>query len=414
MSGAHDLLDQLAPGRARAATADDAIDGLPMGVVVAPTTVDEVAAVLRWANERGVAVYPRGDGMRLGWGRLPTRSGIVLALDGLAAIVEHAWADLTVTAQAGVTLASLHAALAERGQQLALDPPWPDATTLGGLIATDDSGPLRFRFGGVRDLLLGVTIVRADGVVARGGGKVVKNVAGYDLPKLFTGALGTLGIVVEATVRLHPRPRHEVTLVYQTMTPGDLLWRVLRSRASPIALSATIVGHAGRLLVRLAGSAAGVHDQVARVRDAVGSPNDHLEDELATAAWRDATTLAWTGGEPAVVLRVAVLPSEIPTLMEALGASGLPVAGVVHAHGLGQVRLEGEPETLIAAVTALRAQLAPRDGTVVVLAAPPVVKARLDVWGIALDVLPLMQRVRAQFDPNGILNPGRLVPLEGA
>ncbi|MCS6802261.1 MAG: FAD-binding oxidoreductase [Chloroflexota bacterium] len=414
MTGALDLLDRFIPGRVRAAAAEDAIDGVPMRAVAAPTTVDAVAKTLAWANESGEAVFPRGGGARLGWGRPPARSGIVLALDGLASIIEHAWADLTVTAQAGVTLAALQAALAERGQRLALDPPWPAETTVGGLIAADDSGPLRFRFGGVRDLLLGVTVVRADGIVARGGSKVVKNVAGYDLPKLFTGALGTLGVVVEATFRLHPLPRRETTLVYQTAAPTDLLLRVLRSRASPVALSATILGRAGRLLVRLAGSEAGVRDQVARVVDAAGAPSDRLEGELAATAWRDAVTLPWTGCEPAAVVRVSVLPSEIPALVAAAAASGLPAAGIIHAHGLGCLRLEGEPEALHEAVGALRARLAPRDGTLVVLAAPQAVKARLDVWGIPPDVLPLMRRVREQFDPNAILNPGRLVPLDAA
>jgi glycolate oxidase FAD binding subunit len=414
LTGALAALDRLAPGSTRPATVSDAVDGVAMSAVVTPPTLEEVASVVAWANATGEAVFPRGGGARLGWGMPPKRGGIVLDVARLAAIVEHAWADLTVTAQAGVTLATLQAALAERGQQLALDPPWPEQTTIGGLIATDESGPLRFRYGGVRDLVLGVTVVRADGVVARGGGKVVKNVAGYDLPKLFTGSLGVLGVVVEATFRLHPLPRQETTLVYQTAAPGAVLGSILRSSASPLALSAAFAGRAGRVLVRLAGSPAGVHDQVARVVAAAGSPSDRLEGELAAAAWRDVTTRAWTGGEPAVVGRVSVLPSEIPALFDALAAVGLPASGAIHAHGLGQVRLEGEPEALSAAVAALRARIAPRDGTFVVLAAPPAVKTRLDLWSIAPDLLPLLRRVREQFDPNGILNPGRLIPLDGS
>jgi glycolate oxidase FAD binding subunit len=231
---------------------------------------------------------------------------------------------------------------------------------------------------------------------------------------LFTGALGTLGVVVEATFRLHSLPRAEQTLVYQTETPGTLLLRILRSSASPVALSAVVGGRASMVIVRLAGSEAGVRDQIARLVDAAGSPSDRLEAESAAAVWRDAATLAWTGSEPAVVMRVSVLPSEIPTLLDAVAACGLPAAGVIHAHGIGQVRLEGEPEKLVTTVASLRSRLAPRDGTLVVLAAPPAVKARIDIWTIAPDLLPLMRRVREHFDPNGILNPGRLVPLSTA
>src|SRR5215472_3526133 len=186
----------------------DAVSGVQPKLVLSPGTEAELANALQLANEAGAAVVPRGGGTKLGWGNPPARADVVLATARLDRVLEHAWADLTVTVEAGCTIRTLQQTLAQHGQRLALDPLWPEKATVGGILSTNDSGALRLRFGSLRDLIIGVKIALPDGTLARSGGKVVKNVAGYDLPKLVTGALGTLGVITCATFRLHPLPRH--------------------------------------------------------------------------------------------------------------------------------------------------------------------------------------------------------------
>src|SRR2546430_5431449 len=185
------------------------IEGRTPEAAVRPGNVDEVAAVIAQAAEAGVPVVPWGGGSAVGVGVPPARAGLVLLLTRLSALVEHEPGDLTATAQAGITLAALQAALHARGQWLSLDPPDAARATLGGVLAANASGPRRHLYGTPRDVLIGVTVVTADGAVVRGGGKAVKNVAGYDLPKLFVGSFGTLGVIVEATVKLRPVPDEE-------------------------------------------------------------------------------------------------------------------------------------------------------------------------------------------------------------
>ena len=192
----------------RPATPADAIAGVQPKLVIEPGAESELAEILRLSSEAGLAVIPRGGGTKLGWGNPPSRAEIILSTARLTEIIEHAWADLTVSVEAGCAVQRLQETLAQHGQRLALDPLWPEKATIGGVLATNDSGALRLRFGALRDLIIGVTIALADGTLASSGGKVVKNVAGYDLPKLMTGALGTLGVITRAVFRLHPLPRN--------------------------------------------------------------------------------------------------------------------------------------------------------------------------------------------------------------
>src|SRR5215469_8474406 len=179
--------------------------------VVEPENEQDLSTALRCADRDGLAVIPRGGGTKL-WGNRPARADLILSTARLNRIVEHAWADLTVTVEAGCVFSDLQHALAPHGQRLALDPLWPDRATIGGILSTNDSGVWRLTYGGLRDLLIGITLVLPDGTIARSGGKVVKNVAGYDLPKLATGALGTLGVITQAIFRLHPLPHNTRTL----------------------------------------------------------------------------------------------------------------------------------------------------------------------------------------------------------
>ena len=185
------------------------LEGRTPDAAVFPGTVEEVRAVLELASAEGVPMIPWGGGTASAVGTPPARAGVVLGLRRLTRLIEHEPGDLTVTAEAGITVAALQAALGGRGQWLSLDPPEAERATLGGAIATNAAGPRRQLYGTVRDLLIGITVVTGDGAVVRGGGKVVKNVAGYDLPKLFVGSYGTLGVIVEATLKLRPRPEQE-------------------------------------------------------------------------------------------------------------------------------------------------------------------------------------------------------------
>src|SRR5271170_7093604 len=202
----------LAPDSVRLTTAADAICGVQPRLVLEPANEQQLAAVLRLANDAGLAVIPRGGGTKLSWGNPPARADIVLSTARIDKIIEHAWADLTVSVEAGCSIQKLQSTLAQHGQRLALDPLWPEQATIGGVLSTNDSGSLRLRFGALRDLIIGVTLALPDGTLASSGGKVVKNVAGYDLPKLITGALGTLAVITRAIFRLHPLPRNAKTL----------------------------------------------------------------------------------------------------------------------------------------------------------------------------------------------------------
>ena len=224
--------------RLRAATAADAVDGVAPLMIAEPGTAEELARCLRWARGAGLKVTPRGGGTKLGWGNPPEACDLLLSTARLDRVGEHAWADMTVIVEAGCRVADLQRALGEHGQHLALDPLWPERATIGGILSTNDSGTLRLRYGSLRDLIIGITVALPDGTLARSGGRVVKNVAGYDLAKLFTGALGTLGVIVQAIFRLHPLPRETRSLTWSG-TPAalnQLLLSILASRLTPTGL----------------------------------------------------------------------------------------------------------------------------------------------------------------------------------
>jgi glycolate oxidase FAD binding subunit len=218
--------------------AADSIAGVPGRLVVEPGSEQELSDVLRYANDAGLRVAPRGGGTKLTWGNPPARVDLIVSTARLDQIIEHAWADLTVTVEAGCTMQNLEERLAQHGQRLALDAMWPERATVGGVLSTNDSGALRLRFGGMRDLIIGVTLALPDGTLARSGGKVVKNVAGYDLPKLATGALGTLGVIARATFRLHPLPQNARTFSIAATDIAEMLHCMMAIQDSQLAPSA--------------------------------------------------------------------------------------------------------------------------------------------------------------------------------
>lgn len=420
-------LDALAPGRVRAAGADDAVLGVAPLVVVEPSSVETLAAVLAFADREGLTVLPRGGATHLGMGFPPTNGDIILSLAALNAIIEHAPHDQTVTAQAGLSLATLQTHLAKTGQWLALDPPLRPGATVGGLVATALAGPRRLRYGGVRDQILGVQVALADGTIARGGGKVVKNVAGYDLPKLFTGALGTLGIVLSASFRLYPLAADSQTLVCDAPEPQPLCAAVQRITAS--ALTPTAIDILGpmsvrqpfRLAVRFQSRVErAVTEQIATLRALLGELADdattlHSAEEAAFWQELDALNMHETADTENTWLnaRATLPPNKLADWLEAQRLVALDYAPTLYwrahaGHGTVRLHLEGEPEALIDAVRALRTGAEGMRGALVVEEYAPTLAGRLDPWGTPT-ALDLMRRIKAQFDPHNTLNPGRFV-----
>lgn len=397
----------------RPASPGDAVDGVHPRCVVEPGSPGELAAVLREANAAGLAVAPRGGGTKLGWGSPPERVDLVLSTRRLNVVLEHAWGDMTATVQAGCTVADFQRTLAGHGQRLALDPLWPDRATIGGLLATNDSGALRQRYGSLRDLIIGITVALPDGTLARSGGKVVKNVAGYDLPKLQTGAFGTLGVVVDATFRLYPLPYEARSLRFQAATPSALsrfVTAVRDSTLTPVALQLTAgSGLAPVLDVRFEGIATAIAAQVTKLRS-LAAGTAQVEPPAAEI---DARNALWEGRVPFAVCKFTCLPADLGWLGEEVGRTasetGLGWRLIGQAVGAGLLRLAGPEAALPAVVGRLRAALARREGSLAVLTAPAAVKAAVDVWGDPGDALPLMRRVKARFDPSRTLNPGRFV-----
>jgi glycolate oxidase FAD binding subunit len=341
-----------------------------------------LAAALRESS--GVRVV--GGGTKLGWGR-PIEAP-ELSVSELDAIVEHNEGDLTAILQAGVPLATARERFARAGQMLALDPP-DDGATIGGVVATGDSGPLRHRYGGPRDLVLGVQVALPDGSLARAGSKVIKNVAGYDLAKLMTGAYGTLGVVTEVSVRLHPTARERLTVVVRRDDPRALADAASELTHRPLEaerLDLRWEDGAGAVLVQLVGPSA--PERAATIDGEVVE-----DDDEQWAAQRAAQ-------RGPVVLRVSTTQEGLADVLEAArGHGALCVARA--ALGLAWLRFESADAEL---VTELRGRL----GTCVVLDAPADLRRAVDPWG-PLSAEPLMRRVKARFDPYDTLNPGLLL-----
>ncbi len=489
----------------------DDVAGVRPRFVATPASTAEVSALLRAASELGLAVVPRGTGSRLHWGYPPRRCDLVVDMSAMNQVIEHAAGDLVATVQAGVTLERLAEVLGAAGQRLALDPPagrrpggsadGPDgevtAGTVGGVLATGVTGPLRFRYGSPRDLLLGITMVRADGTVAKAGGKVVKNVAGYDIGRLLAGSRGTLGIITEATLRLHPVPGATATVTVECTAAVEACRLVSAAVESPLTpVSAELawpsMNAPAQVAIGLEGDPAGVAARAAALTDllnlagartadggpagprgsdapseatAPGEPGGPSQAAAGLTGFASAVAATATGeraGTPAAggtgiqvafwsgdlgmvlaEIRAAALDAGIdPAVSGSAGAGVLDVtlpaaapadaiAGFVTAlraalghglpgqagHRLADASPPAMPRPAGAAQPAAGGQAArphpttPREGpparaNVVIQYAPPGVRDAVDLFG-PVPSLALMRAVKQQFDPDGILSPGR-------
>lgn len=401
----------------RPAGPEDTAGGVPVCTVVEPASEEALAGVLRCANDAELAVVPRGGGTKLEWGNPPSRADVVLSTARLNRVAEHAWADMTATVEAGCTVGLLQETLAQHGQRLAVDVLWPGRATIGGILAANDSGALRLRYGGLRDLIIGVTMALADGTLAASGGKVVKNVAGYDLPKLATGALGTLGVITQATFRLHPLPPENLTLSVRTGGAEELQHLVLAIQDSHLAHTA-IQGRLGptappEVDILLEGTPAGIASQEAHIRElATPAPVLQAPGDVWAARqelWSEGPTGAAT---TSAIVKLSILPSELArtgaTVARHASTRAANWSAIIQATGIGWLRLDAAPEALPTMLRQLRAELE-RDGGSLVILRQPSSPAALDAWGNPGDALPLMRALKQQLDPRGTLNPGRFV-----
>jgi len=423
----------------RTAEAGDAVAGVAPRYAASPASVAEASAVMRSAAEQDLTVVARGSGSRLDWGAPPRSCDLVIDTLRLDQVVEHAAGDLVARVQAGAGLRRLGEMLASAGQQLALDlTPGANghdpagSATVGGTLATGMAGPRRLRYGTPRDLVIGITVVRADGTVASSGGKVVKNVAGYDLGKLFAGSYGTLGLIAETVFRLHPLPAAAAYTTVDGVGPADAYRAVAAAAASELAPTAVEISRAGR------GHPVRVGVLLEGDPDGVGERAAHLRKLLGGAAVTSPDAPGWWGRiEPrpgpevgGTLIRVAFWAAALPAVLgvidraaEVAGldplVAGSAAAGVIYV-GIGA---DPGPAAVAAFVAALREAIArgeadarpasapvpdspPVLASAVVVHAPPPVREQVDMWG-PVPGLPLMRAVKDQFDPGHRMAPGR-------
>jgi glycolate oxidase FAD binding subunit len=375
-----------------------------------PASAQEAAELLRGYAARGIAVRIVGAGTKP-WGGTGAEYGVELRTTGLSKVVEYNRGDLTAVVQPGASLRELEDLFAAEGQMLALDAPLGegDGATIGGAVATADSGPLRHRYGAPRDLVLGTTVALPDGTLARAGGKVIKNVAGYDLAKLFTGAFGTLGLITEIAVRLHPRPPLQATATGTTDEPAVLQKAAIALSGSSLEAQALDVrweGQSGSVLARFAGVAALGQAEVAeRLLAELGLDAAATEDDDSLWAAQRADQRAAEGG---AVVRVSGRPAGLADACVAAQIAGATLVGRA-ALGIWWLGLPASaPGELVTAIARLRKVLAP--APCVVLDAPVSVRAHLDPWDHVEDPsVILMRRVKERFDPTRTCNPGIFV-----
>ena len=365
---------------------------------VVPAGPDEAAALLREAGAGGSAVRIVGGGTKLVWGR-PVAASVELSTSEMAGVLAHHAADLTAILRAGTLLAEAQATFRAAGQMLALDPPNPGgAATVGGVVAAGDSGPLRHRYGAARDLVLGIQVALSDGTIARAGGRVIKNVAGYDLGKLFAGSFGTLGLVTEVVVRLHPLPAARATAVGRTDDPNALQRAAVAIGSAPFELEAFDVrvdAEGCALLARVAGAAA--RERVDRVAAAMREAGlDTSVDADDESLWEEQRNRQ--RGE--LVVRVSSVRGEIVRVARAALVAGGEMVGRA---SLGVFWLRLPASGGAEAVGEVRRALAPRP--CVVLDAPADLRRAVNPWG-PIEAEALMRRVKDRFDPAHVCNPG--------
>ncbi|OKH18825.1 FAD-binding oxidoreductase [Hydrococcus rivularis NIES-593] len=387
-----------------------------------PKNQESLSEIIKFASEKRFSVLPCGSGSKLRWGGLVKDARLVVSTQHLDRIIEHAVGDLTVTVEAGVKLADLQKLLSQSHQFLPLDPAYPESATIGGIVATADSGSWRQRYGGVRDMVLGLSFVRADGQIAKAGGRVVKNVAGYDLMKLFTGSYGTLGIISQVTFRLYPIPEASQTIVLtgETNAIAAATQTLLMSGLAPTAaqmLSGSLVnrleiGKEIGLAIRFQSIVESVKEQIGQVESVarqLGLKTSSYCDRDETNLWQKLQQITRVpSSENAVTCKIAVRPNAASKILEQCDriTNNQGAIAINISSGLGQLHCQhGE----INQIQKMRSLCQEHQGFLTILEAPISVKKQLDQWGYTGNALEMMRQIKQKFDPNNIFSPGCFV-----
>jgi glycolate oxidase FAD binding subunit len=400
----------------REATAEDAVEGVDPSFVVEPGSVEEMSELMKLAGREGLAVAPRGGGTKMHIGDPPRELDLIVSTARLNEIIEHVPSDQVVRVQAGIKLEDLREHLSGSDQMVAIDPPERGAT-IGGVVATNSSGLRRYKYGTIRDLIIGITVVLSDGTVAKAGGKVVKNVAGYDLSKLFTGSLGTLGIIATANFRLHPIPEAARTVAVEIESPQEAQEAAQAIMHSQVEASAVELhwGDDTRLLTVLVESIPPGVEAKAETASFLLRPFGEVrsleEGEMEFLGPLRPPEL----GDDEAAIKLAAPPVELAGVLDSvLGAAerrGVKTRIVARAaSGVTLVGLTGDTGAQAEFVEELREIWTRRGGGVVLQRAPADLKKRVGTWSTGgRDDLGLMRRVKEKFDPRGSLNPGRFI-----
>ncbi len=395
------------------------VDGFTPAAAVAPERVEDVQLVLTEAARSGVSAVPIGGGTHLGAGNTPDSYDVAVSLRQMNRIIAHEPADLTVTVEPGLRVDDLQRALALHGQFLPLDPPCDAEATIGGVVAVNACGPRRHAFGTARDWLIGTRVVHADGTVSKSGGRVVKNVTGYDMHKLYVGSLGTLGVLVEATLKIAPLPHSESTLTIACRSAEQGADLILAAHDAGLGLHAAellsppashaVLGQSNwSVLMRVAGGAQAVARSLREIESAASATGSTIETLDSPATWD-----AWAAvfRPQALSFRISVMPSHVGEATQVLDRrltggsaqlSATATAGLIRANLA--VHSDAYSVSLVDAAREIAAQF---NGALVIDAAPPALKREIDVFGPTRSDFATMKRLKAEFDPKRILSPGR-------
>jgi glycolate oxidase FAD binding subunit len=403
--------------------------------ILAPHSAEGLAEALRAASERDRPVVPWGAGTLQHLGAAAPPGALALQTTALNRIVDYNPPDLTITVEAGATLGAIQETLQSHGQWLPWDPPAPMHATIGGLLAAGAAGPLRLGYGTPRDWTLGMRVALGDGRLVKSGGRVVKNVAGYEAHKLHIGALGTLGVILEVTLKVAPMPEQLGSLIAICPTRASAFALAAQLRERPLAPTSLIlsgatsggnIGGSVQVAIRFAGVAPAVARQLraaAALAQASGASIVDMDDRASADLWRALATFsapqAARGGADSLLIRAGARPSALPAVLDALeqrapsepDARFVGYAGVGLAYARWQLPAQPDPAAIVRAVAELRSALGAMGGYAVVEDPGSNLRAALDLWGPPPATLALMRALKAQWDPRGVLNRGRYLGL---
>jgi len=413
------------------------VENVQPGIVLFPNEIEQVSEIMKLASKESISVIPWGSGTKSALGNLPESVDVVISTKNLDLIIEHGASDLVATTQCGITLKKFQSALNKERQFLAIDPPHVGRkATVGGIIATNDSGPERLRYGTLREFLIGLKVVRPDGSIFKGGSKVVKNVAGYDLPKLYVGSLGTLGIIVEATFRLYPVPEYSETYIVgfstledahntvSTLLNSDLVITSLEILNPELVGSLTkrndleLIDDLYTLAIGIKNVEKAVKDQISTLKmicNQNGGKGKLIIGAQEKQLWEDIRDFPWELFKTErVVCKASVVVTQIPQVLTTLkrlsDEYGIKTYISARAgNGILIISIKGKLSSVIDSLNSLRSFVSSIGGHLILQEAPPEIKARVQVWGDFGSGLGIMKKIKFNFDPNNLLNPGRYI-----